>query len=87
MRQVLQIVTGNYYKVHKVLQSATVITKPDVPKTEKRTRGVQMWAGGGSNKNQHRNNKDNGFYRTNNANSIGIQQKIELVNLKKCNLI
>ena len=81
MRQVLQIVTGNYYKVHEVLQSATVITKPDVPKTEKRTRGVQMWAGRESNKNQHRNNKDNGFYRTNNANSIGIQQKIELVNL------
>ena len=76
MRQVLQSVTGNYYKEDEVLQSATVITKSDVKTSEKRTRGVKMWAGGGSKKNQHRNNKDNGFYRTNNANSIGIQQKI-----------
>ena len=27
--------------------------------------------------NQHRNNKGNDIYRTNNANSIGIKQKIE----------
>ena len=36
---------------------------------------------GGRNKNQHRNNRDNGLYRTNNANFIGIQQKIKLMNL------
>ena len=31
----------------------------------------------GSNRNQHRNNKVNDFYRTNNADSIGIQRKIK----------
>ena len=30
-----------------------------------------------SNRNQHRNNKDKDFYRTNNASFIGIQQKIK----------
>ena len=42
---------------------------------------MREWGGGGRNKNQHRNNRDNGLYRTNNANSIGIQQKIKLMNL------
>ena len=31
----------------------------------------------GPNRNQHRNNKGNDFYRTNNANSIDIQRKIK----------
>ena len=30
-----------------------------------------------SNRNEHTNNKDNDFYRTNNVDSIGIQRKIK----------
>ena len=58
----------------KKSNTPSIIENKERSQTKKHTYSFQIKE---PNRNQHRNNKDNDYYRTRNANCIGMQRKIK----------